>query len=170
MELRAVVMFYSALLGATLPVRALKQGLICFNLRRAEQTLVFDRLNTVWNKLNFVSMHVPVVMRSDKRLCLQLYYTTTCIYILLPSFSRMIIIFCKFFCLKLVSWHVLNAVDICIFGFTNPCYLLAENASFEYEEEGEGGKRSKLPEKCRFWPGCMNGDECPYHHPSTNCT
>ena len=28
MELRAVVMFYSALLGATLPARALKQGLI----------------------------------------------------------------------------------------------------------------------------------------------
>ena len=31
MELRAMVMFYSALLGATLPARALKQGLICFN-------------------------------------------------------------------------------------------------------------------------------------------
>ena len=36
MELRAVVMFYSALLGATLPARALKLGLICFNLCRAE--------------------------------------------------------------------------------------------------------------------------------------
>ena len=30
---------YSALLGATLPACALKQGFICFNLRRAEQTL-----------------------------------------------------------------------------------------------------------------------------------
>ena len=30
MELRAVVMFYSALLGATFPARALEQGLICF--------------------------------------------------------------------------------------------------------------------------------------------
>ena len=39
MELRVVVMFYSALLGATLTARALKQGLICFNLCRAEQTL-----------------------------------------------------------------------------------------------------------------------------------
>ena len=44
MELRAVVMFYSALLGATLPARALKQGLICFNLHRAEQTLTTDTL------------------------------------------------------------------------------------------------------------------------------
>ena len=32
MELIAMVMFYSALLGATLPARALEQGLICFNL------------------------------------------------------------------------------------------------------------------------------------------
>ena len=37
MELRAVVMFYSALLGATLPARALKQGLICFNPCRANK-------------------------------------------------------------------------------------------------------------------------------------
>ena len=43
---------------------------VCFNLRRAEQTLtigtiyqlwVFGRLDTDWNKLNLVSMHVPVV-------------------------------------------------------------------------------------------------------------
>ena len=32
MELSAMVMFYSVLLGATLPARSLKQGLICFNL------------------------------------------------------------------------------------------------------------------------------------------
>ena len=44
MELRAVVMFYSALLGATLPARALKQGLICFNPCRAEQTLTISTL------------------------------------------------------------------------------------------------------------------------------
>ena len=41
-------MFYSALLGATLPARALKQGLICFNLCRAKQILTIGtmRLNT----------------------------------------------------------------------------------------------------------------------------
>ena len=44
MELRAVVMFYSALLGATLPARVLKQGLICFNLCPAEQTLTISTL------------------------------------------------------------------------------------------------------------------------------
>ena len=44
MELRAVVMFYSALLGATLPARALKEGLIWFNLCQAEQTLTIGTL------------------------------------------------------------------------------------------------------------------------------
>ena len=44
MKLRAVVMFYSTLLGATLPARALKQGLICFNLCQAKQTLTIDTL------------------------------------------------------------------------------------------------------------------------------
>ena len=48
MELRAVVMFYSALLEATLPARALKQGLICFNLCRAEQTPTIDTINQLW--------------------------------------------------------------------------------------------------------------------------
>ena len=44
MELRAVVMFYSALLGATLPARALKQGLISFNMRRAKQTFTIGTM------------------------------------------------------------------------------------------------------------------------------
>ena len=44
MELRAVVMFHLALLGATLLARALKQGLICFNLRRAEQTFTIGTM------------------------------------------------------------------------------------------------------------------------------
>ena len=44
MELRAVVMFYSALLGATRPARALEQGLICFNLCQAKQTLTIGTL------------------------------------------------------------------------------------------------------------------------------
>ena len=74
------VMFYSALLGATLPARALKQGLICFNLRRAEQTLTIGTLSTCWyivpivsvcsdwNKLNFVSIHVLVVRQHCARI------------------------------------------------------------------------------------------------------
>ena len=36
---------YSTLLGATFPACALKQGLICFNLRQAEQTLTIGTLN-----------------------------------------------------------------------------------------------------------------------------
>ena len=59
LELRAVVMFYSALLGAPLPALALKQDLICFNLCRAERTLTIGTLY-IRLKLNFVSIHVPV--------------------------------------------------------------------------------------------------------------
>ena len=29
-------------------------------------------------------------------------------------------------------------------------------------------KMQKL-EKCRFWPHCKNGDQCPFHHPSVEC-
>ena len=39
-----MVMFYFAVLGAILPVRALKQGLICFNRCRAQQTLTIGTL------------------------------------------------------------------------------------------------------------------------------
>ena len=49
MELRAVFMFYSTLLGATLSAWALKQGLICFNLRRAEQILTIGTLSVGLN-------------------------------------------------------------------------------------------------------------------------
>ncbi|XP_007259926.3 zinc finger CCCH domain-containing protein 14 [Astyanax mexicanus] len=30
-------------------------------------------------------------------------------------------------------------------------------------------KRQKVPERCRFWPACKSGDECTYHHPTTQC-
>ena len=27
----------------------------------------------------------------------------------------------------------------------------------------------KIMEKCRFWPACKAGDQCPYHHPTVQC-
>uniref|UniRef100_A0A3B4AX42 Zinc finger CCCH domain-containing protein 14 n=1 Tax=Periophthalmus magnuspinnatus TaxID=409849 RepID=A0A3B4AX42_9GOBI len=27
----------------------------------------------------------------------------------------------------------------------------------------------KVSERCKFWPACKSGDECPYHHPTTQC-
>ncbi|XP_030637449.1 zinc finger CCCH domain-containing protein 14 [Chanos chanos] len=30
-------------------------------------------------------------------------------------------------------------------------------------------KRQKLLERCKFWPACKSGDECMYHHPTTQC-
>ena len=25
------------------------------------------------------------------------------------------------------------------------------------------------PERCKFWPQCKNGDQCPFHHPTVPC-
>ncbi|KAK6478999.1 zinc finger CCCH domain-containing protein 14-like [Huso huso] len=30
-------------------------------------------------------------------------------------------------------------------------------------------KRQKVLERCKFWPACKSGDDCPYHHPKTLC-
>ncbi|XP_043845804.1 zinc finger CCCH domain-containing protein 14 isoform X2 [Dromiciops gliroides] len=30
-------------------------------------------------------------------------------------------------------------------------------------------KLEKLPERCKYWPACKNGDECAYHHPTSSC-
>ncbi|KAI3364336.1 hypothetical protein L3Q82_011131 [Scortum barcoo] len=30
-------------------------------------------------------------------------------------------------------------------------------------------KRQKVMERCKFWPVCKSGDECSYHHPTTQC-
>lgn len=55
------------------------------------------------------------------------------------------------------------------------CPPLADDAmDFEMEEmeEEEGAvplKRQKAMERCKFWPVCKSGDECSYHHPTTQC-
>ncbi|XP_067680315.1 zinc finger CCCH domain-containing protein 14-like [Haliotis asinina] len=30
-------------------------------------------------------------------------------------------------------------------------------------------KKAKMAEKCRFWPACVNGNACEYHHPTVTC-
>ena len=77
MKLRAVVMFYSTLLGATLLARALKQGLICLNLCRAKQTLTIGSSQHGLKKIKLCfNSHAgcEAALRSDGRLCLQSYY------------------------------------------------------------------------------------------------
>ncbi|CAG2220775.1 ZC3H14 [Mytilus edulis] len=46
------------------------------------------------------------------------------------------------------------------------------------DEEGEEdletneespSKKSKMTEKCKFWPACSAGNSCSYHHPSVSC-
>ncbi|TMS12065.1 Zinc finger CCCH domain-containing protein 14 [Larimichthys crocea] len=37
------------------------------------------------------------------------------------------------------------------------------------EEEEVPVKKQKVLERCKFWPVCKSGDECSYHHPTTQC-
>lgn len=37
------------------------------------------------------------------------------------------------------------------------------------EDDGVPLKRQKVMERCKFWPVCKSGDECLYHHPTTQC-
>ncbi|KAJ8269944.1 hypothetical protein GJAV_G00108540 [Gymnothorax javanicus] len=38
------------------------------------------------------------------------------------------------------------------------------------EDAGVPVKRQKVLERCKFWPVCKSGDDCLYHHPTTQCT
>ncbi|KAM9551119.1 zinc finger CCCH domain-containing protein 14 isoform 14-T14 [Salvelinus alpinus] len=45
-----------------------------------------------------------------------------------------------------------------------------DELGMETEEEEAGPvKRQKVLERCKFWPVCKSGDECVYHHPTTQC-
>ncbi|XP_030577900.1 zinc finger CCCH domain-containing protein 14 isoform X2 [Archocentrus centrarchus] len=37
------------------------------------------------------------------------------------------------------------------------------------EENAVPLKKQKVMERCKFWPVCKSGDECLYHHPTTQC-
>lgn len=37
------------------------------------------------------------------------------------------------------------------------------------EEDAVLMKKQKVMERCKFWPVCKSGDECLYHHPTTQC-
>ncbi|XP_072298159.1 zinc finger CCCH domain-containing protein 14 [Eucyclogobius newberryi] len=39
----------------------------------------------------------------------------------------------------------------------------------DMETEDVPVKRQKVSERCKFWPACKSGDDCPYHHPTTKC-
>ncbi|XP_040083444.1 zinc finger CCCH domain-containing protein 14 isoform X3 [Oryx dammah] len=42
-------------------------------------------------------------------------------------------------------------------------------ANAELSELSVAQKPEKLPERCKYWPACKNGDECAYHHPVSPC-
>lgn len=37
------------------------------------------------------------------------------------------------------------------------------------DEDSVPLKKQKVMERCKFWPVCKSGDECAYHHPTTQC-
>ncbi|XP_032398445.1 zinc finger CCCH domain-containing protein 14 isoform X3 [Etheostoma spectabile] len=37
------------------------------------------------------------------------------------------------------------------------------------EEDAGPLKKQKVMERCKFWPVCKSGDDCMYHHPTTQC-
>ena len=54
-----------------------------------------------------------------------------------------------------------------LFLFSLFLFVSTEQEEMEAEEDFTTG--SGLPERCRFWPNCKNGDTCPFHHPTVPC-
>ncbi|XP_061173025.1 zinc finger CCCH domain-containing protein 14-like [Saccostrea echinata] len=50
-----------------------------------------------------------------------------------------------------------------------PITFSLKDTDDEEEEEVLPSKAAKLSEKCRFWPACVNGNACLYHHPTMPC-
>uniref|UniRef100_A0A8D0H6I2 Zinc finger CCCH domain-containing protein 14 n=1 Tax=Sphenodon punctatus TaxID=8508 RepID=A0A8D0H6I2_SPHPU len=44
-----------------------------------------------------------------------------------------------------------------------------ESPDVEMEDVSMPQKQEKVPERCKYWPACKNGDECAYHHPTLPC-
>ncbi|KAL9958254.1 hypothetical protein ACROYT_G035248 [Oculina patagonica] len=43
------------------------------------------------------------------------------------------------------------------------------DAAPDDESEESSPSKNKQAEKCKFWPDCKNGDECPFYHPTVTC-
>lgn len=49
-------------------------------------------------------------------------------------------------------------------------FLTDDVMDVEMAEEDAGPlKKQKVMERCKFWPVCKSGDDCMYHHPTTQC-
>lgn len=44
-----------------------------------------------------------------------------------------------------------------------------EGEVMQDEEETLPLKKAKMTERCKFWPACVNGAACEYHHPTVHC-
>lgn len=63
------------------------------------------------------------------------------------------------------AWDILN-VKLVVFV---SCHLLTEDVMDTEVMDDVPLKKQKVVERCKFWPVCKSGDECLYHHPTTQC-
>ena len=107
-------------------------------------------------RLVVVNQFVVVIVISPSALKMQRscrWVNNTCGYVLYVC--MLIVLHCRRpavrTCVSLLKWALVSLVDV------------------DEEEEELAVPRRGMPEKCKFWPNCKNGDDCPYFHPSTPC-
>lgn len=57
-----------------------------------------------------------------------------------------------------------NSYDFCV-----PSFYADDMMEAGVMDDVVPVKKQKVPERCKFWPVCKSGDECLYHHPTTQC-
>ncbi|XP_062267765.1 zinc finger CCCH domain-containing protein 14 isoform X3 [Platichthys flesus] len=70
------------------------------------------------------------------------------------------------------TMHVNRQPKVSILHRLQGVITTSEDDGMEVEMMDEDAvplKKQKVQERCKFWPVCKSGDECPYHHPTTQC-
>ncbi|XP_053300613.1 zinc finger CCCH domain-containing protein 14 isoform X2 [Pleuronectes platessa] len=70
------------------------------------------------------------------------------------------------------TMHVNRQPKVSILHRLQGMITTSEDDGMEVEMMDEDAvplKKQKVQERCKFWPVCKSGDECPYHHPTTQC-
>uniref|UniRef100_A0A672GN82 Zinc finger CCCH domain-containing protein 14 n=1 Tax=Salarias fasciatus TaxID=181472 RepID=A0A672GN82_SALFA len=65
--------------------------------------------------------------------------------------------------------HLQSALKILFHPFLPTDDLLDVEMAEDEDEDDVPLKKQKVLERCKFWPVCKSGDECLYHHPTTQC-
>lgn len=52
---------------------------------------------------------------------------------------------------------------------SSPIIIVSKGSSHKSTEDLVEGGKTKILERCKYWPSCRSGDNCNYHHPSVAC-